>query len=132
MTEEQITEGNKLISEFMGGKMIVDDWDGISLIRFPDESIKHLGTLKYHSSWDQLMEAVEKIESIRIPQFAYGLELTMRGKRCVAITNVSSGKDIVNVGFADYNENVFYTKIEGVWLVVVKFIKWYNGTRTNH
>ena len=120
MTNEEIIKGNKLIAEFMGAKMIVDDWDGISLIRFPDESTKHLGALKYNSSWDQLMEAVEKIE-----KNCWIIITTRVSKTTCAIYQPYKEFEIISRGDSE-------SKIEAVWVAVVEFIKWYNEKNKNN
>lgn len=115
MTQEQIIEGNKSIDEFM------DNW--LTNRGFSETE------LNYNSDWNCLMKVVEKIESIKIPQIAYGFELNMLGKRCVTFSNSSNGKDVVVVGLHNYNKNIFYTKLQAVWLAVVEFIKWYNTNK---
>ena len=94
--EKEIIEGNKLIAEFMGLSMLHNQ--------------TRLETLKYHSSWDWLMPVVEKIEQLLpwkefkiyrrtayLPGFYIG-----KGKECLIVAD---------------------TKIEAVWIAVVKFIK---------
>jgi len=93
MNKEQVTEGNKLISEFMGYKFVTIGYFGQ-----PDETgwqienrewmdkmdISNVGDyyvnvskdtwfeaedIQYHSSWDWLMPVVEKIESFWNPYY---------------------------------------------------------------
>jgi hypothetical protein len=56
-------EDDKIVAEWMGGKMIVENHHGINLIKFPDGKVHDLAGLKYHTSWDWLMVVVKKIES---------------------------------------------------------------------
>lgn len=118
MTQEQIIEKNKLIAEFMGAKMIVEDYYGINIIKFPDESTKDLNGLKYHSSWEWLMDAVDKIQILRErfnnPKLEYGLTLINAMDRWLYVQHKSLSKK------------------EAVWLAVVEFIKWYNTNENNY
>ena len=63
MTDKEILDGNKLVAEFMGAKMWVENYHGINIIKFPNESTFDLFGLKYHSSWDWLMPVIGKITS---------------------------------------------------------------------
>lgn len=63
MKEKEINEGNKLIAEFMGAKMIVENYHGINIIKFSDGDTKDLFGLKFHSSWDWLMPCIGKISN---------------------------------------------------------------------
>lgn len=58
---DQTQKDNRLIAEFMGAKMIVENYHGINIIKFPDETTKDLFGLHYHSSWDWLMPVIHKI-----------------------------------------------------------------------
>ena len=127
--EKEIIEGNKLIAEFMKfpSNKHLENW-----VDVPNEYIsiygKHFGigfNCKFHKSWDWLMPVVEKIESIKIPQVAYGFEFSIKGKRCITLSKIT-GEDVVVIGFHNYDKKYFYTKLEATWLAVVEFIKWYN------
>ena len=127
------TENNKIIAEFMGvkqdlesgnyrlphysGKYVVnpltqgrnyDEWAD----RYTDENyntgyLLPLEYLQYNTSFDWLMEVVEKIESL-------GHAFSIDGTKCYVLTN-----DFCNA----QNEA---TKIESVYKVCLGFIKWYN------
>ena len=65
MSEKEIIEGNKLIAEFMGIKIIQSRYGcnhPLVTCPYPDYS-----NLKYHSSWDWLMPVVEKSRVRRAP-----------------------------------------------------------------
>lgn len=96
MTKEQITEGNKLIAEFMGGHLNTDSQQSRNEWIFPDW---HTDQLYYHESWDWLMPSVEKIKILL------------------------SGDSYWHEHFPEALETV---KIEVVWLAVVEFIKCHN------
>ena len=119
MTNEEIIEGNKLIAEFMGGK--------IEIHKSLEEEIVLLGfewyftnihdwssrNLQYHSSWDWLILVVEKIESMKHPVY-------ISSNNCTIYQSV--GRDhgwIID----KYGKN----KIEAVWLSVIEFIKNYEN-----
>lgn len=53
-------ENNKLIAEFMGGKMIVENYCGINIIEFTQGKTFDLKGLKYQTSWDWLMPVCER------------------------------------------------------------------------
>lgn len=126
MNTQEITNGNKLIAEFMGCKIVSNDFI------FPDE-MKHLyapsnlyemedgiynfscdvSEIKYHSSWDWLMPVVEKVSNI------VGFK-----------------------GMDECNETEWYilkrlfdlrisANITSVWIAVIEFIKWYNENHKN-
>lgn len=101
-------ENNKLIAEFIGGKMKVENYHGINIIEIDNKTFD-LNGLKYHSSWDWLMPVVEKIWSITnnrgsLFYFEVNDELTIYGKEESSM---------------DSNKGNCYS-------AVVEFIKWYN------
>ena len=61
MTNEEIVAGNKLIAEFMGAKMIVENYHGINIIKFPDETTKDLFGLKYTIDIPRISEKIHEI-----------------------------------------------------------------------
>jgi hypothetical protein len=77
MTKKQITEGNRLIAEFIGDKIMVET-DGIAIIS-EKNGMWFSGTKRledhhekcYHSSWDWLMPVLPAILRIEftIPHF---------------------------------------------------------------
>lgn len=103
--EKEIIEKNRVIAEFMG---LAKEGDCYL-------SIKHdfVGTpnyLKYHTSWDWLMQVVEKIESMG---------------HCVDIYNKVCIIPHLKKCIAD-------TKIKAVYAAVTQFIQWYNSNTPNH
>lgn len=104
------TEGNKLIAEFMGLKIITD---GISWF---DTSYKPLG--KYHSSWEWLMPVVQKIDELGFN--------TQISRISVKISEIlCEDKPIISLVCGDLSQ-----KNNLVWLAVCDFIKWYNKNKT--
>lgn len=121
--EVDTTENNKLIAEFMGG--LYNNQARLSLqsneIWLPYHGVCNYKNnngkcLKYHSSWDWLMEVVEKIESL--------------GHR--VIIGFSGSKNYCEIGLNNFFIQIFEeTKIEAVYQAVVEFIKWYNAAKEN-
>ena len=60
---ENTTENNRLIAEFMGGKMVVENHHGVNIIEMPDGMHDIVG-LKYHTSWDWLMPVIDQIQKV--------------------------------------------------------------------
>lgn len=120
----EILEGNKIIAEFMGGKLktiymgkikqLPDFWDSED-INSPLRGLRHSAdcdTLQY-SSWDWLMHVVEKIEAIGYP-------VVIENKDCIIHKNY--GVPICKCGNWE-------TKIQAVWQSVTSFIQWYNSQK---
>lgn len=109
MTEQEIIiQGNKLIDAFM-------ESDG----RYTDKG--YLTMCKYHTSWDHLMEVVEKIE-----------------QPSTFNANVSISKNTVMVSVEDgkilFHGNIIFddNKLKTVYLAVIAFINWFNEIRTRN
>lgn len=104
MRQETI-DGNRLIAEFMGAGKI------------------HSEDLKYHSSWDWLMDVVEKINTIDIDNYGE--------------MNVMIQADQCRIGETWYDSDIMVTKrnhpvlIEMVYTCVITFVKWYNTQNSN-
>lgn len=120
---------NELIAVFMGGKLC-DYPDGI----FDAKGYYcHKGNwwnrnhLAYHESWDWLMPVVEKIEDsefLKQPNgLCYRFKCVMAGNECEIISiSRPSGAEILKFRSQDA------IKMDAVFRVVVRFIKW---TQTN-
>jgi hypothetical protein len=119
---------NKLIAEFMGGKLSphspnlinmpqtigdakIHCVKGSELLPNGTYSLFYLHELKYHSSWDWLMSVVEKIESVQ----AWHVEISTDS---CTIHNGLLKEPIF--------ETYMKTKIEATYNAVVEFIQWYN------
>ena len=113
MLEQEIIEGNKLITKFTQLRGEYDeDNDTIYLESDLDgEGVYKLSQLKYHSSWDWLMPVVEKIENFNDSCTLFIIE----DERCHV--NSQNGFEIDSTG---------HTKIEAVYNATIAFIKWYN------
>ena len=111
MTQEEIIEGNKLITQFLGLTIITD---GISLF---DTNYKPLA--KYHESWNDLMSVVEKIESLPLINDA-GICVLIEHSYCRIY--LDNWGDYTTVAENATKKN----KLSAVYLSVIEFIKWYN------
>jgi hypothetical protein len=145
MTQEEITKGNQLIARFMGYRIIENlkekewtifehgkygaDWLFMSYDRDSfDEKVKEL--FKYHSSWEQLMPVVEKIESIQDEFHGYFLVAIASNGCTIQGTNLRTDPD--NFHPAYFNDVTLSTKIESTWYAVTQFIQWYNTQTQQH
>lgn len=124
---ESIKENNKMIAEFMGGKLEIQQHEVMngSYANWPKEyfpvdymsfdgSNVRLSYLVYERNWNLLMPVVEKIESL-------DYSVNICSTEC-DITNVSK------VGWKIESGESF-SKIEGVFRAVNKFINWYNKNK---
>ena len=108
-------KNNELIARFLGLNIITD---GISLF---DTNYKPLA--KYHESWNDLMPVVEKISLIdEVDEFNIYIdaskisdyvEIRPKYKNSFYTFNISTG-----------------TKIEQIYNIIIKFIKWYNQNKS--
>jgi hypothetical protein len=98
----QISEGNKLIAEFMG----VESYEANGYVNFiySDDNHRTHVDLAYHSSWDWLMPVVEKIHAEGDFDDYYADDL-LHNEMTQAM------------GMAD---------IKALWGYVIEFIDWYN------
>jgi hypothetical protein len=113
------TENNRLLAEFMGLKPKLESPDVYSYSDMPFFSVRESCPekvmeaiskyVKYDSSWDWLMEVVEKIESIK------GTQIFINGISCEVMFK---GRVI---------SKHFNTKIEAVYNACVEFVKYYNS-----
>ena len=136
MNNEEITNGNKLIAEFMQAKNDISDiyylpefghyFNSYGQIEW-NECFRS-NELKYHSSWDWLMPVVEKIK--RTPSYdcgdAFGTSVLI-SDLCIIRSNH------YNITGKLYPDDQYFNKafreetlLISVWTAVVEFIKWWN------
>lgn len=119
MTKE-ITEGNKLIAEFMGGVYKMD-YTGIDKAwhfqKSPDVKKVHFYELLYNSDWSWLMPVVEKIENLA----EGGAPVNIWGDECRVKVHYDTE--------FYHNGGDKFSKIEATYRTVVDFIKWYNENK---
>ena len=112
MTQEQIIEGNKLISEFMGLKIgnAWQVWNG-----YADYSQE--AEFEYHQSWNWLMPVVERINETRIPENDFPASVIIFKTTC----HINDDQQIIVEADIKKGEDLLIC----VWKAVVEFIKWY-------
>lgn len=152
MTQEEIIEGNKVISEFLGAKFVyytLDRKDQTKELAFIDQTssppLNHMWRcsltpennfswsyphdLRYHNDWNKLMRVIEKIEAISIPIKKYNtiewFEIHMHLNKVQINSGLNHPNIVSPYSYHDYNWES-ETKIEATWKCVVKFIKWYS------
>lgn len=131
MTEEEILEGNKLISVFMEVDFSIPYSYGPGrYCEFTEE------LLNYHGSWDWLMPVIDKIENIGeidpdTGDNNYNFEICKRFVRVIygwdkyVYNDDGTFKDY-DSSFKDYRYVIWGNRLTAVWQAVVEFIKWYN------
>ena len=115
--DNSIIEGNKLIAEFMGEKIIPSE----DSVRYKDgsevviDSVKGWRVCKYHTSWDWLMPVVEKIEKL-------GYSVFIQNDACwIKVARAGMKMPLIS----ELGEN----KISAAFIAIVQFIQWYNQTK---
>lgn len=118
------TDNNILIADFMGKEhndnKIVVSYDYVCGV---NPSGKLWEEMKYHSSWDWLMEVVDKIEDTQDGTFRVKIldKGTIIKKMCLKANNKWKRITIVR---REINDTT--TKKDSVYKACVEFIKWYN------
>ena len=116
MSNEEILEGNKLIAEFMGGKVIDEIFICKELTKSHNERCLHhynISQAKYHSSLDWLIPVIEKIESI-----GFRWEIGMSLKNPYHYCKIWSIGTIEGI-----------SPINAIYSAAIEFIKWYNQNK---
>jgi len=143
MKDQEITQNNKLIAEFMHPEMLDVikehkkgnvkgiDIDGDMIIKM-SLFMGNYELLKFHSSWDWLMPVVEKIENLKLGNLTFNndpylnccveIEIIISHCNIHLYADMKAYKDLINVK----NET---TKLNGTYKAVIEFIKWYNENK---
>lgn len=106
-------ENNKLIAEFMGWKQQTNPTERWFNHWFNTEG-KRQSDLFFDFDWNDLMQVIEKIESLDHCQIDISLNWCRIGYKGT----------LFNYDSRDYFKGI--TKIEAVYNACVEFIKWYN------
>jgi hypothetical protein len=139
----EISKGNKLIAEFMGG-IIVDIYKGQNLLFQipPDYSMYQLGDeiydgsdqqfeldeLAYHSSWDWIIPVFIKCKDL--------LKSSIKNHRDELIELFQKNTSIENNPLMKLHHVLEFDIYHGDWKIsnvytwCVEFIKWYNENKT--
>ena len=116
-------QGNRLIAEFMGAKMIVTDYHGINIIEFPNKSTKDLHGLQYNNSYDWLMPVWFKCQKWYVREF--GLLTSTFELSSIGII-IKANSDKAFRWASSFSPDGNYDEMKLLWGAVVKFITWYN------
>lgn len=122
MSHKEVSEGNKLIAEFMGGEFETNlpfTYTKSGWVNTPANSSRQIAQdydLKYHSDFNWLMPVVEKIEKLKFE---------------IHIYSHYNWKEPNRVVICDWRDNIIINnssdhKIEGLFKSIIEFIKWYN------
>lgn len=119
MTPEEIVESNKLIAEFMALQKNATEY------YITAKGAVALGELEYHSSWNDLMPVVEKIEALKFEDdLSFAVEIHRNGCRIT--------RSWTTVDKPDFGWHQTGAKMHSTWKAVVEFIKWYNSDNRNN
>jgi hypothetical protein len=117
--EKEIIQGNKLIAHFM------DEYD---LFHWERDPFNEYRKADYHSNWENLMPVVEKIEQIK-DNYHGRFGVYIGSNTCtIQSTKFRSDKKIPKPPYY-FNCVTLDTKINSTYLMVVRFIKWYNTNK---
>lgn len=134
MKIDDILEGNRLIAEFMDGKYYEfgtpnEMWIPYMGSRdFTTLDSGETGTLMYHSSWEWLMNVVEKIELLSEYR---DIKVTISPtSTLISCYSKTERQDPWNYRLL-YSRNAIdkTSKRNACWQSVVEFIKWYNENK---
>ena len=146
------TENNKLIAEFMGLKYEPYYLPQYKTIQykygeFVESEHFNKEELKYNTSFDWLMEVVEKIESLgssKIMNTILYSRFEVKHNQVLLCWNKDNNyqikietlqdwqKGYKSTSYKDYRRvdiNKDTTKLEAIYLVCIEFIKWYNENK---
>lgn len=127
MTQEKIINGNKLIAEFMGGKLEpfntkINYWKWTDKTHQPYNDALSEDGLKFNLSWDWLMPVVEKIEKQSNGNSNKGFLVSLRSPSSVGYIDKN---DVFQMPVPCDSRTLGETRIESVWMAVVNFIEWW-------
>lgn len=111
MSTVSISEGNKMIAEFMGYEKRENAFQGRPVDFLIDKYWTTPEKMKYHSSWDWLKQAIDKYLQIPIETFNYN---------ATAMAELRNRKK--SLGSLTINQ-----PISNFWNELVKGITWYNS-----
>lgn len=122
----QILEMNKLIADFDEFEFIIPDNEfGEPPIPFP------IDKLKYDSSYEWIMPVIEKIEKLGF-KVLIGFDTycgIIKNQKLIDESTLKfESTELVSEPSKSYTKSAD-TKIHGVYLAVIKFVKWYNDQK---
>jgi len=117
-------ENNKLIAEFMNLSKQLHLYEN-------PISGKYTEHLKYNTSWNWLMEVVEKIESTEINNIRY-IDFHIMPDAVIVSNQEDEENPLILINKSECKGSIekdfimFETRIQAVYNACVEFIKWYN------
>ncbi len=112
----KIADGNRIIAEFMGAKIIPNQGEAkIEHFVFDDDRLA-IWDLKYNSSWDWLMPVVNKIKELKHPIYLYQSHV----QNTVEIFEMKNDHYIIR------ESDTMGEPIMVLWKAIVQFIKMHN------
>lgn len=108
------TENNKSIAEFLGWTL---DDEELNTFRKRVNGIYRYANFKFQTDWNDLMEVVEKIETIEEQRFLF--QISTRQGFYAEVRERFSYETKIEDAWGE-------TRIEAVYDACVEFIKWYN------
>jgi hypothetical protein len=118
MTPQEIIEGNQLLAEFMGYVNTTPTDPDFNIYENSSGEMLEAMSVKYHSSWDWLMEVVEKIESL-------GFYFNIKKNHVVVARDNKDTRDNEMI----HSEWGDQSKIERVFQCAVAFVKYCNQNK---
>lgn len=103
LKHQEITDGNRLISQFMGSTIEIKQED----VKDIPLAFLKLEDMKFHLAWKWLMPVIINIEE------DLGYSTIIDGRTCKVVVD----EDTIFESEAE-------TKMEAVWRAVVEFLKW--------
>lgn len=130
MTKEEINEGNNLFAKFLGYVNTTPLDNYFNIYQNKEGKMLETMSMSFHSDWNQLMEIVDKIESLDLSDIKIKNKETYFGASAIiTINSFSCSIEIVGVytDFIKITESK--TRIEATFRLCVEFIKWYNKNK---
>jgi hypothetical protein len=129
----KISDGNKIIAEFMGSivqgnltcKPYPKDIPNWAFTSYDFDTLKISG-YEYNKSWDWLMPVWERISKIKSKKISIEEMEICREKCWIKVLSIPYKK---NTSFSSLNvvaNNECKTLIESVYKSIIEFIKWHN------
>jgi len=107
-------KNNALIAEFMGAKPgAIEGSYEYEYNYYPTRGLVFVSAMQYHCKWDWLMFVVEKIEGL-----GYAVEICQNDVDVIEHESKSNLIRFIRISGSN--------KLDTVYKVVIKFIKWYN------
>mgnify|MGYP003644607302 CR=1 FL=1 len=124
----EIEESNKLIAEFLGMQKTDIGWfdneGSLSQYIYDETGGNCHDYLLFDKDWNWIIPVVEKIESLKINGKYFIPYIDIRGSNCTIYKKVRHG--LPEPWFRASDITPSGNKIQGVYITILEFIKWYN------